>query len=244
MTTLAPEVLEKLRTYDTPTICNIVELFEVRPYTSGYMDRRIVAAYPDLPSMVGFAATATLRTAAPPRNGDAYAGIQEQIERFGELSGPPVVVLQDLDDPSAAASYGEVMCTTYQTFGALGLITSGSGRDLAQVRALNFPVFSNGVCCAHGYHHLLAVHVPVHVGGLTVYPDDLLHGDGNGVTTIPAEIAAEVADVGYEYVAAEAVILDALRLGSPSPATYAVARAEANARIAKLREQVSRALRV
>jgi regulator of RNase E activity RraA len=240
MATLAPEVLDKLRTFDTPTICNIIELFEVRPRNLGYMDARIKAAFPEMPPMVGFAATATFRSAAPPRGGDGYASVQGQIERFGELSGPPIIVFQDLDEPSAAATFGEVMCTTYQTFGAVGLITSGTGRDLDQVRALNFPVFTNGTICSHGYNHIPQIHIPVRVGGITLYPDDLLHGDCNGVTTIPVEIAAEAADIGYEFVAAEGVILDALRLGSPSPQAYQEARKEAGARMEKLRAQVSR----
>ena len=51
-------VLEKLARYDTPTICNVIELFEVRPNTVGYMDGRIRAAFPEMPPMIGFAATA------------------------------------------------------------------------------------------------------------------------------------------------------------------------------------------
>ncbi len=240
MSTIRPQILEKLRSFDTPTICNLIELFEVRPRNTGYMDARIRACFPEMPPMVGFAATATFRSSAPPREGDAYASTEVQVERFGELSGPPVVVFQDLDDPPAGATFGELMCTTYQAFGAVGLITSGAGRDLEQVRAINFPVFTNGAICAHGYCHVLHVHVPVRVGGVTVYPDDLLHGDLNGVTTIPREIAAELADVGDEFVAAERIILDALREGTPSVERLKEARAEAAARIARLREQVSR----
>ena len=243
MATISSEVLDKLRTFDTPTICNIIELFEVRPRNTGYMDARIKAAFPEMPPMVGFAATATFRSAAPPRGGDGYASVLNQVERFGELSGPPVIVFQDLDEPSAAATFGEVMCTTYQAFGAVGLITSGTGRDLDQVRALNFPVFTNGSICSHGYNHIPQIHIPVRVGGVTIYPDDLLHGDCNGVTTIPIDIAAEVADVGYEFVAAEAVILEALKTGSPSVRAYQEARQESSARIEKLRAQVSRARR-
>jgi regulator of RNase E activity RraA len=241
MATLATEVLDKLRTFDTPTICNIIELFEIRPRNVGYMDARIVAAYPDLPPMVGFAATATFRSAAPPRSGDGYASTQAQVERFSELSGPAIVVFQDLDEPSAAATFGEVMCTTYKAFGAVGLITSGTGRDLDQVRAIDFPVFTNGTICSHGYNHIPQIHVPVRVGGLTVYPDDLLHGDRNGVSTIPHEIAAEVADIGYEFVAAEGVVLDALRSGAATVMVLDEARKEMGARVAKLRDQVTRA---
>ncbi len=76
---------------------------------------------------------------------------------------------------------------------------------------------------------------------MSIYPNDLLHGDLNGVTTIPAEIAAEVADIGDEFVAAEAIILDTLRQGDTSVSKLREAQAESHAQIAKLRRQVSRA---
>lgn len=240
MSQITAETLEKLAQFDTPTICNLIELFEVRPRNVGFMNGEIRSDFPEMPPMVGFAATASFRAADPPRGSAGYAGMEEQVERFDELSGPPVIVFQDLDNPAKAATFGEVMCTTYQTFGAVGLITSGAGRDLDQVRALNFPVFTNGTICAHGYNHILHVHVPVHVGGMTIYANDLLHGDCNGVTTIPVDIADEVADIGDDFVAAEAVILDALRSGEPSLQRYREARAEAKDRIEKLRAQVSR----
>src|SRR5882762_8159467 len=142
--------LELLRKYDTPTICNVVELFDVRPRTAGYMDGRIQACYPKLPPMVGYASTAFFRSAAPPRAGNVYSGLADQVASFAELPGPAVVVFQDLDNPSAAATFGEVMCTTYKTFGAAGLITSGTGRDLDQVEPLQFPCFSAGTVSAHG----------------------------------------------------------------------------------------------
>jgi len=243
MPTLSVRTLDQLRRFDTPTICNVIELFEVRPRTAGYMDSRIQACFPDLPPMVGFAATATFRAAAPPLGADGYGSTETQVARFAELSGPPVVVFQDLDSPSIAATFGEVMCSTYRAFGAVGIITSGTGRDLDQVRALDFPAFTNGTVCSHGYNHILQIHVPVHVGGLVVHPNDLLHGDRNGVTTIPLEIAAEVAEVADAFVAAELIILEALRSGAPTLARLAEARAEAHARMAALRAQVSRARR-
>src|SRR5262245_26421897 len=137
-TTVPPADLELLRRYDTPTVCNVIELFDVRPRTAGYMDGRIKACFPALPPMVGFASTATFRAAAPPRAGNVYSGLADQVASFAELASPPVVVFQDLDDPVAAATFGEIMCTTYKTFGAVGLITSGTGRDLYQIEALCF----------------------------------------------------------------------------------------------------------
>jgi regulator of RNase E activity RraA len=226
--------LDLLRKFDTPTVCNVVELFDLRPRTAGYTDGRIQACYPKLPPMVGYASTATFRSCAPSRAGDVYAGLPDQLASFAELPGPAVVVFQDLDNPIASATFGEVMCTTYKAFGAAGLITSGAGRDLDQVEALAFPCFSNGTVCAHGYCQVIQINVPVHVGGVLVYPGDLIHGDRNGVTTIPNEIASAVAHGCPEFMAAEAVVLDYLKGGRVDPKGYAAARNECRDRIDKL----------
>jgi len=240
---VAADVLEKLRGFDTPTVCNVIELFDLRPRTAGYMDGRIRACFAKLAPMVGYAATATFRSAAPPLSGNVYAGLSEQVAAFAELPGPAVVVFQDLDDPVAAATFGEVMCATYKAFGAAGLITSGAGRDLDQVEAMNFPCFTSGTLCAHGYCHIVQLNVPVHVGGVTVHPGDLLHGDRNGVTTIPNEIAAEVAAACTEFVAAEAVVLDYLKAGRVDPKGYAAARKECRDRIEAIERKLKGGLR-
>src|SRR5258708_40236433 len=99
MSAVSAKTLELLRKYDTPTICNVVELFDLYPRTAGYMDGRIKACSPGLPPMVGYATTATFRSAAPPRGGNVYAGLAEQVAAFAELPGPAIVVFQDLDDP-------------------------------------------------------------------------------------------------------------------------------------------------
>lgn len=238
MTNISTEVLDKLRQFDTPTICNVIELFDIRPRTAGYMDRTIKAAFPEMPPMVGFASTALYRTVVKPQSGDGYSAVADQLERFSELSGPAVVVFQELDGLSAAASFGEVMCSSYKSFGAVGLVTSGPGRDMEQVRAIDFPVFTDGIVCSHGYNRILDIHVPVLVGGIGIYPDDLLHGDVNGVTTIPKEIASKVADACAPFVAAEMVVIDLVQKGSPSIAEYREANAEKNRLIGELRDSI------
>jgi regulator of RNase E activity RraA len=231
---IPPASLELLRKYDTPTVCNIIELFDCRPRTAGYMDQRITACFPKLPPMVGYASTATYRSAAAPRAGDVYSGLAEQVASFVEFPGPVVVVFQDLDHPTAAATFGEVMCSTYKAFGAAGLVTSGAARDLDQVEALGFPCFSNGTICAHGYCHILQCNVPVQVGGIMVHPGDLIHGDRNGVTTIPNAIVSAVAEACAEYAAAEAVVLDYVKSGKVDAKGFARAHAECRERIEKL----------
>jgi regulator of RNase E activity RraA len=238
---ISPRTLKKLAEFDTPTICNVIELFHVRPRNQGYMDARVQCHDPDLPPMVGFATTACFRSDAPPVGGDAYGSIQQQLERFADLPGPSVVVFQDLDDPPVAAVFGEVMCSTYQAFGSVGLVTNGAGRDLDQVRALKYPVFTGSTICSHGYCHMLHLGLPVRVGGMMVDPGDLLHGDANGVTSIPLDIGEEVAQIGDEFVAAEAIMLDYVKApGEKSVSKFDELRQEFQSVVAQLTARVSR----
>lgn len=238
---VSPDVLKKLAKYDSPTICNVIELFDVRPRNRGYMDGRVKSNFPEFPPMVGYACTAAFRSDAPPAGGDAYGSLQKQLDQFAKLPGPPVVVFQDLDDPPAAAVFGEVMCSTYQAFGSTGLVTNGGGRDLEQVKALKYPVFTGSTICSHGYCHMLHLGLPVRVGGLMVNQGDLLHGDANGVTNIPPEIVTEVADVTDEFIATEAIIMDYVKAPGPkNAAKYDELRKEFQAAVAKLTQRVSR----
>src|SRR5436190_15246783 len=218
---LSPETLKKLTKFDTPTICNVIELFDVIPRNRGYMDARVKCNFPEFPPIIGYACTAAFRSDAPPAGGDAYGSIGAQLEQFAKLPGPPIVVFQDLDDPPAAAVFGEVMCSTYQGFGSAGLVTNGAGRDLEQVRALKYPVFTGSTICSHGYCHMLHLGLPVRVGGPMVHQGDPLHGDANGVTNIPLEIASEVADAAGEFLAAEEMVMRYVKSsGEKSVARY------------------------
>jgi 4-hydroxy-4-methyl-2-oxoglutarate aldolase len=232
--TLPQSVLDQLRKYDTPTICNVLELFDAMPRTSSYMDARIQSCFPKLPPMVGYASTATFRAGAEPKKGDVYKGLTKQVELLAAFGGPSVVVFQDLDDPSVAATFGEIMCSTYQAFGSVGLITSGTGRDLDQVEALKYPVFTGGTICSHGYCQIVELDVPVRAGGVWVNPGDLLHGDRNGVAVIPTNLAEATAEACGAFMAAESVVLDYLKAGKVTPSGFDAARTECGRRISEL----------
>jgi regulator of RNase E activity RraA len=238
---ITSDTLKRLAQFDTPTISNVIELFDVRPRTEGFMDARIRANFPEMPPMVGFASTASFRSSAFPGKGDAYGTLERQVEGFAELPGPAVVVFQDLDEPPVGATFGEVMCSTYKSFGSVGLITSGGGRDLLQVKALGYPVFTGSTICSHACCHILHVGLPVRVGGLVVNPGDLLHGDANGVTNIPRDIAVEVAAVAQEFVDAEKIVLDYVNgPGKKTPAGLTAARNEYSAVVARLTARVKK----
>lgn len=235
------QLLDALRQIDTPTVSNVIELFDVIPRNQGYTDGRIKAQFPDLEPMVGFAATATFRSDQPPAGGDAYASLERQVEQIAAMGGPAVVVFQDIDDPPVSATFGEVMCSTYKAFGSTGLITSGAGRDIEQVRRLNYPVFTGGTICSHAYCHILHLGLPVRVGGLNISQGELLHGDANGVTRIPIEIADEIPQAAKEFVTAEQIMLDYVwTAGEKSAAEFAERRVAFQAEVKKLRGRLSR----
>ena len=73
---------------------------------------------------------------------------------------------------------------------------------------------------------------------MTIYPGDLLHGDRNGVTTIPHQIASEIPDACKELMAAERIVLDYLKGDSLTAAAFAEARKECGAMIAKLAKRL------
>ncbi len=235
---LSTSQLQLLGKYDTPTVCNVIELFNVRPRNTGYMDQRIKACFPEMRPMVGYALTATFRSAAR-QDTDSYSTLDQQIKAFSESPAPPVIVFQDLDSPTAAATFGEIMCTSYQKFGATGIITSGAGRDLDQVQALGFPAFTDGTICAHGYTRIPSIQESVHVGGITIHPGDLLHGDLNGVTTIPLEIASEIPEACEVFVKAEGIIIDYLHGDQVTLDGFGESKSEAGKMIDELRQRLA-----
>ena len=146
---------------------------------------------------------------------------------------------QDLDDPAAAAPSVKSCAPLTKTFSAAGLITQRAGRPGPGVGVI-VPCFTSGTISAHGYCHIPQINVPVSVGGVPIHPGDLLHGDCNGVTTVPLEIAAETADACAEFVTAEAVILDYLRGGKPTPAGFKTAQQECKSMIENLAKRLRR----
>ena len=197
---LDPAVLDALAGYDSPTLSNAIELFDVRPRDEGYMRHDVRCMFPDLPRVVGYAATATMRARGA---GEGYDP-DVLTTHVQAVPGPRIVVVQDLDDePAHGALWGEVMATMFTRLGCLGVITDGSVRDLDEAREMGFHFFARAVSVSHGYARVESAGEPVTVGGLTVGPGDLLHADKHGVLLIPAEIAAELPAAAERVIAAE-----------------------------------------
>jgi 4-hydroxy-4-methyl-2-oxoglutarate aldolase len=206
---LPSAVLEALRRYDSPTLANAIETFDVRSRATGFTRGEIRSIFDDLPPMVGYAVTGHIRSVAPS---------SQQYSRHSwwdvVLSVPPprIVVLQDLDDPPGlGAFWGEVQANIHRALGCLGTVTNGAVRDLDAVRALPFHYFATKVSVSHAYVHLVDFGTPVTVGGLAVETGDLLHADRHGVLSVPPSIAAQLPDASDRILAKEKTIIDFCR---------------------------------
>jgi regulator of RNase E activity RraA len=234
---LTQEHFALLTQVDSPTVANVIELFGVRSQVAGYANNTLKAIYPELPPAVGYAVTATFRAGYPAEANSSYGSMPQMIEQALQEPGPYLAVFQDLDEPIRAATYGEVMATTFQAFGFVGLITSGAGRDIEQVRRLRLPCWASSIVVSHGYPQIVDLGVPVIVGGLRTLPGDLLHADANGIVQIPHTIAAGVAELCLPFVQAEEITLSYLRAPNPTLAGYRQAVGEMQAAMAALRQR-------
>jgi 4-hydroxy-4-methyl-2-oxoglutarate aldolase len=195
--------LQALQRFDSPTLSNAIETFDVRPRDEGYMSMDIRCFFPELGPMVGYAATGTIR-ARRRVPGDQIALYQH----VRELPGPRVVVVQDLDDPPGHGSlWGEVNATIFGALGCAGCVTDGCVRDLKEARAMGFHFFARGPGVSHAYVRVESAGQPVTVGGLRVSPGDLIHADQHGVLLIPRQVASELVAAAERVIAAEQSLL-------------------------------------
>ncbi len=188
---LTPDELAALAALSTPTVANAIETFDIQSRATGFMDPTVRAVVTGGRPLVGYACTARIRAAAKP-GPDVTATRRQMWEHILSIPAPRVVVIEDLDERPIDSFWGEVQANIHRALGCVGAVTNGGVRDLDEVRALGFQLFAGSVMVSHAYVHLVEVGGPVTVGGLTVRPGDLLHGDGHGVAAIPLQIARDL----------------------------------------------------
>jgi 4-hydroxy-4-methyl-2-oxoglutarate aldolase len=211
MTTLTSAQLDALRAIDSPTVANAIERFKIRPRVQGYAGHALRCAFPRLGTMLGYAVTCTADTTTEGRTNPR--GLLPLWEALEAAPKPAVLVMQDIGpEPQRSCHMGEVMATIAKALGAVGCVCDGGLRDVLEVEALGgFQYFCAGYVVSHGNPVICEINVPVTVAGMVARPGELLHGDINGVTVVPDDVAAKVADEALRVRAAEKVILDLAR---------------------------------
>ncbi len=201
---LTAEDLERLRRYDTPTVANAIETFDVRPRTAGFMSPEIRCIFPQMGIMVGYAVTARARAAQPADGSYSRHGWWDAI---AAMPAPRVAVVQDLDDPPVGAFWGEVQSNIHRALGCAGTVTNGGVRDLLEVEPLGFQYYAGSVMVSHAYVHMVDFGEPVTIGGLEVRTGDLIHADRHGVQVVPHELVRAIPAAAEAIIAKERTII-------------------------------------
>ena len=196
MTTLTPDDLTRLTQWDTPTICNGLEIVCPERRAFGFTTEPLVCLAPELPPVIGYARTARIRAMAPSTN-TADQDKQLRLKYYEYIDSgikPSIVVIEDLDaTPGYGAFWGEVNTHIHRGLGAKGCVTNGSMRDLPD-SATDFQLLAGRVGPRHAHVHLIDFGGDVTVENMSVSNNDIIHMDVHGAVVIPAEAVLQLPD--------------------------------------------------
>jgi regulator of RNase E activity RraA len=212
MTTLPPTILDGLRSFDTPTICNALESILPEARSSGFNRRPLFSPGRRSSPVVGYACTARIQSRESLR-GDA---IGRRLEYYGYIEHSPrptLALVQDIDgsDRGLGAFWGEVQTNVHLALGCSGVITDGSVRDIDQIPE-SFFVLAGSVMPSHAFADIVDFNCPVSVAGVTIHPGDLIHADRHGMIIVPQEAVSALLEAAALIIRKERIILDACKL--------------------------------
>jgi 4-hydroxy-4-methyl-2-oxoglutarate aldolase len=213
------QICDALRKHDSPTIANAVELLDTRDATDGFASLELRCQFPEHPPMVGYAVTCTVDSTTPGRR--QQSKIRDLLDLIEASPKPAVVVGQCVgSNRLRTCMVGDNTVSLYERLGVVGVVTDGGNRDVARIRdvAPDFDIFSPGWVVSHGNPRIVDVGIQVTVCGLVISQGDLLHGDANGLLTIPSERAEMVLKHASEITRREQQLMDFLRRPQASAA--------------------------
>lgn len=198
--------LEALTQWDTPTICNGLEIVVPERRAIGFTVEPMVAVSRTMKPIVGLARVGLIRAKEAPRSQVTDRMAWYEYVAAGDL--PTIAVIQDVDDrPGYGAFWGEVQSTVHKALGVLGCVTNGSFRDLDML-APGFQIIGGRIGPSHAHVHMVEYGKPVDVFGMHVVHDDVIHADFHGAVVIPAAAVRQLPAAIDLVSRREKVILD------------------------------------
>ena len=206
-------VLTVLRSVDTPTVCNAIEVAQGKRGFNRFTRGTMQHSKPGDPAIVGFARTAKISGIAPPTEPVEVirARRMDYFRSMAAGTGPTAAVVEDVDYPNCiGAWWGEVQVAVHKGLGLAGAVTNGVMRDLDAIDD-GFPLLAGSIGPSHGFVHVVEIGTPVNIMGMRVVQDELIHADRHGALVIPSDIIPDLAKAIETVIAGESIILGPAR---------------------------------
>jgi len=216
MPTATQSQMDFLRSIDTPTVCNLVEIVAPARRGSGYTVKHLHCPFPDLPPMVGYAKTVTFKAKDKVPLGEA-GYMQKRLDYLDYVASAPqpaVMIMHDLDGEHAGfgAFWGEVQSNVHKALGARGVVTDGSIRDIPMI-APGFQMLAAAIVPSHAYVHVVDFGLDIEVAGMAVKSGELIHADRHGAIVVPVDKIDAMQAAAEKLAATEARIIAAAKSG-------------------------------
>ncbi|SIS72594.1 Regulator of RNase E activity RraA [Roseivivax lentus] len=208
-----PDLLQLLRSVDTPTVCNAIEVIEGKRGFNAFTRGTMLMNTPGAGAIVGYARTAKISGLAPPEEAPEVirARRMDYYRHMATGDGPALAVVEDVDGARAVGAFwGEVNTTIHKGFGLAGALTNGAMRDLGDM-APGFPVIAGSIGPSHAFVHVTEVATGARIFGLEIVDGALVHADRHGALVIPEGYAEELPAAIARMQETEQIVLSAAR---------------------------------
>ena len=192
MSNLSHAKLLQLKRWNTPTIYNGWEqITQSNIAADGFNLEPTTDFMPQMGPMVGYAVTMIIEPSNPTHK-ETYDS-RAYREYVTSISGPKIVVVQDLNKPNFVGStWGEVNSNTHRALGCVGTITDGCIRDLDEMTNAGFKALASRLCVGHAHWCPVSWNCEVEIFGRKIQPGQLIHADKHGFLVIPKEDEKEL----------------------------------------------------
>ena len=205
--------ISSLSKYDTPTICNAIEVAQGGRGFSAFTRGTMVSAMNGAKAMVGYARTAKIAGQHKPDEAQDVIKAR-RIDYYRHMAsgeGPTICAIEDVDAPECVSAWwGEVHTAVHKGLGLNGALTNGVIRDLDDHEP-GFPVVAGSIGPSHMFVHVRELGTPVQIFGLTIQDGDLVHADQHGAVVIPPGVLPRLEDAIQTLLSSETIIIGPAR---------------------------------